>query len=63
MVILFVSWEDKYIRNHLKTKGKTTMTIEKLVEEYQTDREQIEQVLADGFTLEEIEEMLIESEL
>lgn len=39
------------------------MTIEKLAAEYQTEVEQIEQVLADGFTLQEIEEMLIASEL
>lgn len=39
------------------------MTIEKLVEEYQIGKDQIEQVLADGFTLEEIEEMLIAAEL
>ena len=39
------------------------MTITELAREYQTDVEQIEQVLADGFTLEEIEEMLIAAEL
>lgn len=39
------------------------MTITKLANEYQIDAEQIEQVLADGFTLEEVEEMLIASEL
>ena len=39
------------------------MTIELLAKEYQIDAEQIEQVIADGFTLEEVEEMLIASEL
>ena len=39
------------------------MTIEKLVEEYQIGKDQIEQVLADGFTLQEVEEMLIAAEL
>ena len=39
------------------------MTIELLAKEYQIDEAQIEQVLAEGFTLEEIEEMLIASEL
>lgn len=39
------------------------MTIKELSKEYQIDVEQIEQVLADGFTLEEVEEMLIASEL
>lgn len=39
------------------------MTVEQLAKEYQIDAEQIEQVMADGFTLEEVEEMLIEAEL
>lgn len=39
------------------------MTIELLAQEYQIGKDQIEQVLADGFTLEEVEEMLIASEL
>ena len=56
----FVSWEDRYIE---KQRGNDKMTIEKLMEEYQTEREAIEQVMAEGFTLEEIEEMLIEAEL
>ena len=39
------------------------MTIELLSKEYQIDEAQIKQVMADGFTLEEIEEMVIASEL
>lgn len=39
------------------------MTIELLSKEYQIDEAQIEQVLNEGFTLEEVEEMLIASEL
>lgn len=39
------------------------MTVEQLAKEYQIGQDQIEQVLADGFTIEEVEEMLIESEL
>lgn len=50
-------------KQNTNKRGNEQMTIELLSKEYQIDVEQIEQVMADGFTLEEIEEMLIASEL
>lgn len=54
---------DNKIVRKWKKMGENNMTIEQLMNEYQVDRQAIEQVLEEGFNLNEIEEMLIESEL